>query len=213
MSSDVRLVCFDLGRVLIRICENWAHASEVAGLSVLDGLDPALRGDYEKLLTAFDSGHSDMQQFADGLSKLRKVSPADVIRMHEVYLRGPYPGAFELVDELVSKGVTTACLSNTTDMHWRQMQDRGGPNFLPLEKLKYRFASFQMGCRKPGEQIYRMVEQATGLSGSQILFFDDLTANIETATKIGWNAQQIAHDGEPIRQVRKHLLRFGVLSG
>jgi FMN phosphatase YigB (HAD superfamily) len=213
MSSDVRLVCFDLGRVLIRICENWAHASEVAWLSVIDELDPALRGEYTTLLTAFDSGHSDMLQFADGLSKLRKVSPADVIRMHEVYLRGPYPGAFELVDELVSMGITTACLSNTTDMHWQQMHDRKGPNFLPLEKLKYRFASFQMGCRKPNERIYRMVEEATGLSGPQILFFDDLPDNIQTASKLGWNAQQIMHDGEPIRQVRGHLLRFGVLPG
>ena len=32
MSSPIRLVCFDLGRVLIRICDGWREACGAAGV-------------------------------------------------------------------------------------------------------------------------------------------------------------------------------------
>jgi FMN phosphatase YigB (HAD superfamily) len=65
-----------------------------------------------------------------------------------------------------------------------------------------------MRVRKPNDAIYEQAERITGLSGSDILFFDDLEANVTAARGRAWNAVQIAIDGDPVAQVRRHLGRW-----
>jgi HAD superfamily hydrolase (TIGR01509 family) len=210
----IHLVCFDLGRVLIRICEDWGHACEVAGVKLPAGLgkpDAATQAEIGRLIALYDSGKIDLAQFASAVAPLRGLRAQDVIDLQEAYLLGPYPGVVELIDDLRATGVKTACLSNTTENHWRQMLDPNNPNYLPLEKLDFRFASFLAGARKPGDEIYQHVERETGVEGSQILFFDDAKENIETAARRGWRAVLIEHDGDPVRQVRKHLRQADIV--
>src|SRR5207244_351092 len=151
------------------------------------------------------------ETFAREIAPYRGLRPADVIRILEVYLRGPYPGVTELFDDLHRTGVATACLSNTTDIHWQMMHDPADPNRLPMDRLTHRFASFQLGLRKPDPAIFDHVERTTGLRGEQILFFDDAPENVRAAGQHGWNAQLIGTDRDPIQQIREVLQRLGVL--
>lgn len=215
MSERIQLVCFDLGKVLLRICDGWRHACEVAGI----GLPPDLPDPDAKALAAIDSiaarydtGRIDLEEFAREVARHRGCRPQDVVRMHDSYLLGCYPGVRDLLDELSAAGVRTACLSNTSDAHWRMMLDPSGPNHLPLDRLDYRFASHLLGLRKPDDAIYEHVERETGAAPASIVFFDDLPANVEAARRRGWNAYRIdpAPD-DPLRQVRSWLARHGVL--
>src|SRR5262249_25149442 len=118
-----RLVVFDLGRVLIRISDSWDHACECAGIGKpqTGPLSDEAKRAAEQIIGRYDSGAIDTETFAEQIAAYRGLQPADVIRILEVYLRGPYSGVTELLDELRRAGVTTACLSNTTDIHWRKI--------------------------------------------------------------------------------------------
>ena len=45
--KTIRLVCFDLGGVIIRICRTWLEACRRAGLPVRDGIEGVLQREIE----------------------------------------------------------------------------------------------------------------------------------------------------------------------
>jgi putative hydrolase of the HAD superfamily len=209
---SISLVIFDLGRVLVRICDDWNHACALAGVSAPAGeLSAADRAAAEAVVARYDRGMIDLDSFARQIGPILGQPREHVVAAQEIYLRGAYPGAAELIEDLSRAGVRTACLSNTTEIHWRMMLDPASPHFLPLERMTWRFASFQLGCRKPDDSIYQCVERDTQAEPRSILFFDDVEANVAAAARRGWNAELIRADCEPIAQARTHLARRGVL--
>jgi 2-haloacid dehalogenase len=69
------------------------------------------------------------------------------------------------------------------------------------------FISGHMGVTKPGPQIYEMLEQATGLSGAQLIFTDDRADNIATAHLRGWKTHLFeGPEGWAARLVAEGLL-------
>jgi putative hydrolase of the HAD superfamily len=207
LSHGVQLVVFDIGKVLLRICNDWRHACEVAGVKVPAGLGagppPPDVGD---LIRRYDTGLIDLESFATAIAPHSRLTPHDVIRLQACYLLGAYPGVDQLLDDLARATVRTACLSNTSDSHWRMMHDRSGSNYLPLDRLDYRFASHLVRLRKPDDAIYEHVERQTGTRGDGIVFFDDVPENVEAARRRGWRARRVdpAPD-DPIPQVRAFL--------
>ncbi len=204
--NDVRLVVFDLGRVLIRICDDWKHACAVAGVPApgIELSDAATAALHEAVCAA-EVGRIDLDEFARASAPHLGISPEHVVALSHAYLRGPYPGASELLDDLRAAGVATACLSNTNANHWRLMTDPAGPNFMPFDRLTHRFASHLVRARKPDDRIYAHVEAETGVGPGEIIFFDDVDENIETARRRGWDAHQIRIDADPIAQARTVL--------
>src|SRR4051794_36399341 len=205
------LVVFDLGRVLVRICDDWRHACRNVGIDVeareLNAAEQARAAD---IIRRYDSGEIDVEGFANEIAPLRGLRAEQVLAVNHAYLLGPDPGGGELIDELHTAGVQPACLSNTNANHWRMMNDPKDANHLPLDRLTHRFASHLIGCCKPDVKIYEHVERATGKRGEQILFFDDAAPNVDAARRRGWNAEVIRVDGDPLGQVRGHLSRHGV---
>jgi putative hydrolase of the HAD superfamily len=211
--THARLIVFDLGRVLVRICENWRHAFEVARIELGSvEIDDARRTALRELVFANESGRMDHDEFCRRAGELFNVPSAHVAAMSDVYLLGVYPGAVELIDELHESGYATACLSNTNANHWRLMSDPAAPCCLPLERLRHRFGSHLIGLRKPDEAIYAHLERETGFSGPQIVFFDDMIENVEGATRRGWRAHLIDRErDQPVAQMREILASCGAL--
>jgi putative hydrolase of the HAD superfamily len=180
-----RLILFDLGNVLVRICRSWEHACQVAGVPV-----PARKPDgveahrLHELVLRADRGQVAIDDFCAEAAALFHLTPADVRRMSDAYVRGHLAGAVELLEDLRSRGLQTACLSNTNDNHWDIMSR---PPYR-LDLLTYRFASHLIGQRKPDRAVYEALERMTGTRGDEILFFDDLHDNIQTAQQLGWKA-------------------------
>lgn len=52
------------------------------------------------------------------------------------------------------------------------------------------FYSAKLGCKKPGEQFFRMATESAGVAASEIAFIDDSAENIEAARRYGWQAVQ-----------------------
>ena len=211
VSHGIELVCFDIGRVLLRICDNWQHACRLAGVAPPAAGAVPPPAEMDRVVHDYDTGAINLETFAARMERLSGVPAADVIRLQSCYLLGAYPGVGDLLDGLARAGVRTACLSNTADQHWRMMQDPSSPHSLPLERLDHRFASHLVGMRKPDDRIYAHVERETGAAGGEIVFFDDVEENVAAAVRRGWRAHRIdpAPD-DPLPQVCGFLRRQGV---
>lgn len=207
------LIIFDLGRVLVDICDSWRHACQIAGITIerAGDLSEDERAEMRRLVAANETGRLEQADFCREASPLLKVEPAHVGSISDVYLLRTFPGAIELIDELNAAGVQTACLSNTNAHHWSIMLDRQHPAWVPLERFTHSFASHLIGHRKPADAIYEHVERITGMSGGEIAFFDDLPENVDAAAARGWQARQIMKGSSPIEQIRRYLDELGVL--
>lgn len=215
MDSDrpgIQLVCFDLGRVLVRICDGWQHACQMAGLPVPEGqIAPEAMLKLGAIAHSSDTGELDHAAFTEAAAPLLGLKAHQVAALSDAFLLGAFPGVNELLDDLESRRVATACLSNTNENHWRMMNDPSHPSVLPLHRLKYRFASHLLGLRKPDSAIYEHVERQTQLSGESIVFFDDLAENIDAACRRGWKARRIDAHSSPVEQMRDYLHTLKIL--
>ena len=208
------LVCFDLGRVLIRICSDWRHACECAGVAPPPAAVPegAARAALDEAVCASEVGAIDLAEFAAVAARALGIPVESAVAASSAYTRGPYPGAADLLDELAAAGVATACLSNTNANHWRILTDPADPHARVTDRLTHRFASHLVGARKPADAIYAHVERAVGVPGDAIVFFDDLRENVAAAARRGWRAHWVdPSPDEPVGQVRRALREHGIL--
>jgi putative hydrolase of the HAD superfamily len=214
---DIQLVVFDLGRILVRLADGWSHAAELAGVPVrIDTACPIFSTGASEAVDLNERGSIEPAEFDRRVAALvDELAEQHVAGITAVWLRGCYEGVGDLIDELHTADVQTACLSNTNARHWSQMFDpaaAAGIDFTPLHGLRHRFGSHLMRSRKPDAAIYQQVERETGCPSQSILFFDDLPENIEAARARGWAAECIERGTpETVPVMREHLQRYGVL--
>jgi FMN phosphatase YigB (HAD superfamily) len=217
----IELVCFDLGGVLVRTCTTWSDLCravrlEVRGESADDRAEHARR----TLTDAHQAGELSTEQWIHAMGEALGglYAAQEIAALHEAVLVEEYAGIGAVIDEIHRAGVATACLSNTSARHWATMLHYDGTRALPGEarypgvrKLGAHYASHLMRLVKPAPAIYRAFEKATGRSGAQILFFDDLAENVAAARSVGWRAEQIDPTAPTDVQLRRHLAAHGVL--
>lgn len=209
----IRVVCFDLGGVVVRIHRTWEAASTFAGFT--RGAPP--RWGDQDTVAAWHSVHlahhrGDVTD-AEYFTRVAELSagfyaPDDVARIHRGWLIDEYPGMAGLIGRLSGSGLVTACLSNTNASHWQVMHQ--APAFAGVRALATRLASHELKLLKPELEIYRAAEAVFGCSPSEIAFFDDLEANVAAARACGWHAWEIDPLGSPVDQVELALAESGV---
>lgn len=214
--SEVQLVCFDWGGVLLRHCRSWAEGCASAGLEVRGDSDSPARAALRRpLAQEYQVGAIGTREFFDRLhASLDALYTRDELeRLHDAWLLGEYAGVHGLVRELAGvRGLETALLSNTNEGHWRRhIATTHRPADYPTPGLlKHRHASHLLGLAKPGVEIFRAFEDATGYRGGRVLFFDDLEENVAAARSIGWRAVVIDHTQETVPQIRAGLAAHGI---
>jgi putative hydrolase of the HAD superfamily len=209
--SDIRLICFDAGGVLVRICRTWEEGCAAAGLPARprDHSEDASRRRRE-LHRLHQCGRIDGAAYHAGLAATSAGSytPEEIRRVHDAWIIDEYEGARSLVSDLHDAGLVTGVLSNTNESHWSIM---GAQRAMAVFDVHHPHASHLLGHVKPDEEIFRAFEAATGHGPSQILFFDDLADNVEAAMSAGWQARQVDHEGDPPGEMRTHLATLGLM--
>lgn len=201
-------VCFDLGGVLVRICSNWRHAATVAGANC-PATDTTGFDDRPEFWS-FQNGDLPETQYLEFLTNHLKASDSDQARVvHNAILLEPYPGTKELVFELKARGVPTGCVSNTNSIHWNEMVE--GDGFPAIKNLDFKVGSHIAKASKPSPAIYNTFERLSGLTGPEILYFDDVERYVHAAIELGWNAVLIDPSGDTTAQMRHSLETFGLL--
>jgi putative hydrolase of the HAD superfamily len=214
---NASLVCFDLGRVLVRICSSWAEAFSLAGLdpgAAPHAPDPSaapLRDALSARVHAFEIGALSVDEFAGEAAALLDRSTGDVHRVIDAWVRGATPGATVLLDELAARGHRIACLSNTNARHWELMSTWQDEADRLWPRLQLRLASHELGLRKPDDAIFAALELAGGVAASEIVFFDDLPDNVAAARARGWRAVEVCSREDPVSEMRAWLREAGLL--
>lgn len=209
IKPNIKLVCFDLGGVIIRLCPTWQERCHAAGLELRnpelwDAFDPKR----EVLLMQYMTGQLSGSDFANKLSEHidQLYSPAEIARILDAWLVDEYAGLSQIVDQLHEIGMDTAALSNTTHEHWARMNE-----FPTVLKLKNLFPSHEIGLHKPDPAIYFHLEKSLCYHGNEILFFDDTQENVDAAIKIGWQAIRIDPTEEPSTQISLALKQHDIV--
>lgn len=200
--AEERLICFDLGGVLARICSNWGDVGSHSGLLVRPEVS-ALPLSEAPLFDAYQHGQASEVEYLGALAEFLGIEQEDALRAHNAILVEPYPNTLEFVHEVITRGFATGCLSNTNAPHFAVLTDPA--RFPAIAALKHKLASHDLRLEKPDQAIFREFESRTGYAAQQITFFEDTLVNVEGARRAGWTAVQIDPHGDPARQMRDTL--------
>ncbi len=209
--SDVRVVCFDWGGVILRICRSWKEGCEAAGLPVRGKSDTKKCAEARhRLSVRYQTGQMSDAAYFKAVAEASdgKYEPDEIEKIHHAWLIEDFKGAEELILEINElPKVSTALLSNTNNLHWVRRETE----FVCASKIEHQWASHLFGLAKPDEKIYQAFERRVSATGGQILFFDDLEENVKMAQSLGWAAEVIDSTKNPVTQMKKHLKKHGVL--
>jgi FMN phosphatase YigB (HAD superfamily) len=216
-SRPPRVVCFDLGGVLVAHCRSWAEGCERAGIPVRQAdwlASEAAKARRRAAIEVYQRGqcctadyYAWLVEAFDGLYSMDEVAC-----VHRAWILDEYPGAELLVHELnADPRVSTACLSNTNAAHWeRLVATEGEPEFPACVRLRQRLASHELGWTKPEPRVFAIAGERFGVPGERILLFDDNLRNVEAARRAGWLAEQIDYRGDTALQIRRWLQHYGL---
>lgn len=121
---------------------------------------------------------------------------------YQTWLRGPYPGALELLEGLRPQ-YRLACLSNTDPVNVQRFKEE-----LRLQDwFDECFYSNEIGLRKPDPEAYLHVSHALDVPPTQIAFFDDSLACVNGAIAVGMHGQHVTS----LSDLRTRLDEMGIL--
>ena len=135
------------------------------------------------LLTGYEAGRLGLEDVLAGLES--SGYPMTRERFLEGYLSifSPVEGMAALVERLAG-AVPLALLSNTSPEHAAHFIERV-PEF---QHFRSRVYSFEVGLMKPAPQLYREAAARLSLPTAELVYVDDLLANVEGARAVGMTA-------------------------
>jgi HAD superfamily hydrolase (TIGR01509 family) len=190
---------FDLGNVIVKVdfdpFVEWltARSEERDEAKVRLLLRSSLFYDLE-------FGHISRTEFARRLRSLYRAefSQEELEENFCGIFPGLVPGMVELLEELTRAG-PVYCLSNTNEIHLEWLKAREPDCLRHFTRV---FASHEVGLRKPYPGIYRGVAESLGVAPGELVFFDDVHANVEGALRAGLDAHVFSEAGQ-VRSVLK----------
>lgn len=196
-TTPTRLLCFDVGNVLVKLGPSTRSFGSAANASELD-----------RLFRCYGLGGIESTVFFRELKRLsnwrRSLPELRECFIHQRIL-GLQPGVQQLFQELNAIGIPLALISNTNAAHWEYLV-----GFSLLNSCHFKLLSFEQGYAKPNEQIFRRLEVQSGFSGAHILFFDDIEENVIAAQNLGWRAVRIDPQSA-VLDMRRFLRRHRVI--
>jgi len=177
----IQAVIFDIGNVLIEWQpERWYDArigadrrkamfAEVPLLAMNDRIDRG--GDFLAEVRATAEAHPEWA--------------AEIMHWHDSWIElaaPPIPHSLRLLQALKARGVPVFALTNFGAGPWQV----AAPVYPFLGDFDRAFVSGHMGISKPEVEIYRRVEDESGLAPDALLFTDDRAENIAAAAARGW---------------------------
>ncbi len=186
MSTEIELILFDLGGVLVELGEISARTSWFQ-----PNLSP--KENWYLWLTApqshaLEKGQITPREFAESFIRENDIE-IDVDTFLDEFrdwVIGFYPDALSYLQQL-SQSYRLGIFSNITEIHWpplKQQLDESGA-------ITDYFASYLIGQAKPDVSAFQFVAKQTGVLPEHILFVDDNLINVEGARSAGMVAHQV----------------------
>ena len=186
----IRAVVFDLGDVLASPPDLLPRLAQRIGCDVDE-----LRSNYWNDRAEYDGGASALSYWGPLLEALGREADADLAHelaeLDSMVWAQLRPKAWEILRDCRAAGITVAVLSNSP--HAMQAVAATADWRGDVDKL---FISATLGVMKPDLEIYRRVSTALGLGGADLAFIDDKQANVDAATRLGWQTHLWVDDAD-----------------
>ena len=197
MTSEIKLIAFDLGNVMVDVQEMPVarHLAEMCGKTPEEVFDVVFSPAKKAF---FESGRQSWEDHAaNAISQLG-------LPMDEPELKRIYKTVLVRDEQVIgivaetSDLIDTTIASNTSQPHWEWVQDE-----LPFApKFKVPLLSHLVGAMKPDPAFFQPLFDQTGLSPSEVAFFDDREDNIEGALAIGIRAFRFTSADQMLSDLR-----------
>lgn len=154
----------------------------------------AWNDDMKKLNMAFEVGEISETEFLSGMQKHIPGTPLETIKEKWNTILMDFPLYRLEFLQMLSQKYRLFLLSNTDAIHIQHFEQTVGESFYGdfyrcFEKVYF---SFELGMRKPNEEIFNYIIKKHELLPKRTLFVDDKKDNTDTASKLGiqiWNLQ------------------------
>jgi HAD superfamily hydrolase (TIGR01549 family) len=201
--GDADALLFDLGRVVLDIDFSKALACWAAHAECTPS-DIAARWVVDEAYHHHERGTISDEAFFENLRRSLGIAITD-----EQFLEGwnaIFAGEMDGIGPLLERAAKHFPLyvySNTNRAHVAHFTRIHAQTLKPFRELFY---SSSIGMRKPDTAAFDHVVKAMGVPASRIVFFDDLTENVESARALGIKAVQVKSS----RDVADALTALGV---
>jgi HAD superfamily hydrolase (TIGR01509 family) len=205
MKSDISVIVFDLGNVLI----SFNYQSAVSKLEKVE------RGLGDHFLSFYNEHYKFHRDFERGdLSEDGFIEIMLSALKHKIdkntfceYYSNIFSENKEVVDLLpkLKKSYTLLLLSNTNIIHYRY----GWKQYDFLRYFDKIVVSYEAGAVKPEEKIYKTVELFTKRNPGEHFFVDDVAEYVEAARALGWEGVQFkGYKGLLIELINRGILNY-----
>jgi putative hydrolase of the HAD superfamily len=172
---------FDLGNVLAGF-EHRIFCNRLAGSEPSWGAEDIYRIVFQEGLNdRFETGRINGGAFYEELRKRMGLS-LSLERFRDLWndIFWENPG-MEAILETLHPGARLVLVSNTNAWHLEHVRDR----YSLLDHFDAMVLSYEIGVRKPDPRFFQAALDAAGTEPRRCLYFDDLEANVEAASRLG----------------------------
>jgi len=177
-TGKIKNIIFDLGNVLV--------STNMEDLMAVDSDIPNDKINY--IMSQWYKDEDDpigLDEFKSIIPDRLKEASKFIPKLFEYNIRcvNPFDYTIPLIDKLKADGYNVYFLSNWSKWSYELLDKYHKFDF--LEKMNGGVWSWQTGCMKPNERIYRILLNKYNLNPEECVFFDDLKDNIEAANDVG----------------------------
>jgi putative hydrolase of the HAD superfamily len=206
MSEAIKVLLFDLGRVLV----DFDHLRAAERLAAFCSKTPRQIYDlfFESDATmAFEAGKISPQDFYLQVKQVLDLKLSytsfEPIWNDIFFLSAKNRSVFGLVNNL-RVNYKTAMLSNINILHYEYLK-KNFPVFGVFDKV---FLSFQLGFIKPDKEAYNLVIQSLKVSPQEIFYTDDRPELVESAKSLGLRGCVLTSFSQLISELRDNGIIF-----
>ena len=180
-SSEIKVVLFDLGRVLMHI--DFEAFPNGLGLLTMEQRAP-YDAPLKPFIRLYEEGKMTTEEFLDGLYAIFdcRFPREQILEAFNDIIVADNLEIIPYVEEMKKK-YRIAVLSNTCECHWKKVESIS--SILKLFPQENIFTSFGIGVMKPDKKIYENVCSSLNVRAGEVIFIDDLGENVQGAVNSG----------------------------
>jgi 2-haloacid dehalogenase len=202
MTTEIRHIVFDIGKVLIHYDPNIPYSRVIP--------DEAERAWFFANVCThewnIEQDRGRTWEEAEALLIAEHPEREEQIRAFRKYWHDMVPHAYDdsvvIMEKLIAEGRDVTMLTNFASDTYREAEAR----FDFLTKPRGVTVSGDIGLIKPDVAIYRTHAESFGLDPASTIFIDDTLVNVEGAKAAGWKAVRFTG----AEQLRSDLAAYGI---
>jgi 2-haloacid dehalogenase len=202
MTTEIRHIVFDIGKVLIHYDPNIPYSRVIP--------DEAERAWFFANVCThewnIEQDRGRTWEEAEALLIAEHPEREEQIRAFRKYWHDMVPHAYDdsvaIMEKLIAEGRDVTMLTNFASDTYREAEAR----FDFLTKPRGVTVSGDIGLIKPDVAIYRTHAESFGLDPASTIFIDDTLINVEGAKAAGWKAVRFTG----AEQLRSDLAAYGI---